>query len=66
MAGWRFEHTYADLPQLFHTPATPTPVRDPALVALNRPLAATLGLDLEMTRAVRDRLVFVDTPAVAR
>ena len=29
MAGWRLEHTYADLPQLFHSPATPTAVREP-------------------------------------
>ena len=47
MAGWRLEHTYAELPQLFHSPAAPTPVRAPRLVAFNRPLAATLGLDLE-------------------
>jgi uncharacterized protein YdiU (UPF0061 family) len=46
-AGWRLEHTYAELPQLFHSSATPTPVRAPRLVAFNRPLATTLGLDPE-------------------
>ena len=45
MAGWRLEHTYADLPQIFHSPAAPTPVREPRLVAFNRPLAVELGLD---------------------
>ena len=45
MAGWRLEHTYADLPQLFWTPAAPTAVREPRLVAFNRPLAIALGLD---------------------
>src|SRR5688572_770679 len=45
MTGWRFEHTYADLPQLFWTPAAPTAVREPRMVAFNRPLATMLGLD---------------------
>ena len=45
MAGWRLEHTYAELPQLFHSGEKPTRVRAPRLVAFNHPLAATLGLD---------------------
>ncbi|CAN5701767.1 hypothetical protein BH24ACI5_BH24ACI5_23690 [soil metagenome] len=45
MAGWRLEHTYAELPQLFHSAAVPTAVREPRLVAFNRALAATLGLE---------------------
>jgi serine/tyrosine/threonine adenylyltransferase len=45
MAGWRLEHTYAELPRLFHTDVDPTPVREPRLVILNRALAADLGLD---------------------
>src|SRR5688572_14715781 len=45
MAGWRLEHTYAELPPLFYSPAAPTAVREPRLVALNRPLARTLGLE---------------------
>ncbi len=44
MAGWRLEHTYAQLPQLFHSDAAPTRVREPRLVAFNRPLATMLGL----------------------
>jgi serine/tyrosine/threonine adenylyltransferase len=47
MAGWRLEHTYTTLPQLFYSPAAPTPVRSPHLVAFNRPLATMLGLDGE-------------------
>src|SRR6267378_1464147 len=45
MAGWRLEHTYAGLPQIFYAPAAPTPVREPRLLAFNRPLAGLLGLD---------------------
>src|SRR5688572_23058516 len=45
MAGWHLEHTYAELPALFHAPASPTPVREARLIAFNRPLAAALGLE---------------------
>ena len=48
MPGWRLEHTYAELPPLFHTRVAPTPVREPALVVFNRPLARWLGLDPEL------------------
>ena len=44
--GWRLEHSYGrELPGLFHEAVAPTPVAQPRLVILNRPLAATLGLD---------------------
>ena len=55
MSGWRLEHTYADLPALFHARATPTPVRDPQFVVFNTVLAAALGLDVAA----------LDTPAGA-
>jgi uncharacterized protein YdiU (UPF0061 family) len=45
MEGWRLEHTYATLPQLFYAPAVPVPVREPRLVAFNMELASTLGID---------------------
>ena len=45
MPGWRLEHTYTDLPRLFSSDAAPTAVRQPGLVAFNRPLAVTLGLE---------------------
>src|SRR3954469_710016 len=44
-AGWKLEHSYAQLPALFHTAVNPTPVSAPRLVMLNRPLAMSLGLD---------------------
>jgi uncharacterized protein YdiU (UPF0061 family) len=47
MTGWHLEHSYATLPALFHAPVAPTPVREPRLVAFNRPLAAALGLDAD-------------------
>ena len=47
MAGWRLEHTYSELPQLFYSDAASTPVREPRLVAFNRPLATMLGLEPE-------------------
>jgi len=46
-AGWRLEHSYAQLPGLFHTAIAPTPVRAPRLVVLNRRLAESLGLAAE-------------------
>ena len=46
-AGWRFEHSYARLPGLFHERVNPTPVPEPKLVVLNRPLAEFLGLNVD-------------------
>ena len=43
-AGWRFDNTYARLPQQFHIQTTPTPVRLPELVVFNRSLAEGMGL----------------------
>src|SRR5215212_11610521 len=45
MSGWRLEHTYASLPELFYSPAVPTRVREPRLTVFNRTLAVALGLD---------------------
>ena len=42
-----FDNSYARLPEGFFTRTRPTPVRDPKLVALNRPLAERLGLDAD-------------------
>ncbi len=43
----RFDNSYARLPEGFFTRTAPTPVRDPQLVGLNRPLAERLGLDAD-------------------
>ena len=44
-AGWRFDNSYARLPEPLHSAAMPTAVRAPALVIVNEPLATDLGLD---------------------
>lgn len=43
--GWDFDNSYACLPKAFHHRVKPTPVADPKVVLLNRPLAQSLGLD---------------------
>src|SRR5215213_1515150 len=58
MAGWRLEHTYAELPPLFYAPAPPTAVREPHLAAFNRPLAALLGLDPDALEGPEGAAVF--------
>ena len=44
--GWRFDTTYARLPEAFFAPAAPARVKAPRVVVLNHELAADLGLDL--------------------
>jgi len=45
--GWCLEHTYAQLPEIFHAPAQPVPVSRPGWVMWNRTLAESLGLNPE-------------------
>lgn len=40
-----FDNTYARLPERFYARVQPTAVREPRVVAVNRPLAALLGVD---------------------
>jgi uncharacterized protein YdiU (UPF0061 family) len=47
MAGWRLEHTYAELPELFYSPASPASVIAPRLVVFNKLLATQLGLEAD-------------------
>jgi uncharacterized protein YdiU (UPF0061 family) len=49
-AGWRFDNSYARLPEPLFSRDRPTPVRDPALVVVNAPLAVELGLDPAVLR----------------
>ena len=58
MPGWRLEHTYTLLPQIFFADARPTPVREPRLVIFNRALAATLGLDADALDSARGAEIF--------
>ncbi len=46
--GIRFGQSYASLPDAFHSRTAPTPVPEPRLIHLNRPLAESLGLDPEL------------------
>jgi uncharacterized protein YdiU (UPF0061 family) len=58
MAGWRLEHTYTELPQLFYAPEVPTAVRTPGLVVFNRPLAAMLGLEPDALEGAEGAAIF--------
>ncbi|GIO44174.1 protein adenylyltransferase SelO [Paenibacillus apis] len=50
-AGWRLEHSYAELPSIFFTRQEPQPVRAPGLVLLNAELAEELGLRTDELRS---------------
>jgi uncharacterized protein YdiU (UPF0061 family) len=68
MAGWRLEHTYTGLPQLFYSDATPTPVPAPHIVVFNNSLATMLGLDPETLHSTEGARIFAGNalPAGAR
>ncbi len=40
-----FDNSYATLPDTFYARVNPRPVKAPSLIALNKPLARTLGMD---------------------
>ncbi|QJD85565.1 protein adenylyltransferase SelO [Cohnella herbarum] len=46
-AGWNWDNSYARLPESLFTRLDPTPVRAPRLIALNEPLAISLGLNVQ-------------------
>ena len=56
--GWRLEHSYAQLPAIFHVAVAPTPVMAPRLVVLNRPLATSLGLDADALQSDEGAAIF--------
>ena len=43
--AWRFDHSYARLPDTLFAPARPARAREPKLVMFNHALAGSLGLD---------------------
>lgn len=45
-AGWRFDNSYARLPEAFFSRLRPVRVREPRMVLLDRPLADFLGLNV--------------------
>jgi uncharacterized protein YdiU (UPF0061 family) len=57
-AGWRLEHSYTELPQLFYSDAKSTPVPDPRIVVFNIPLATMLGLDPEVLNSPEGARIF--------
>jgi uncharacterized protein YdiU (UPF0061 family) len=44
---FRFDNSYTRLPDPFYSRVRPMPVASPGLVIINRPLAASLGIDLD-------------------
>jgi uncharacterized protein YdiU (UPF0061 family) len=50
-AGWRFDNSYARLPEELFLPQNPEPVAKPAMVVLNRALAESMGLDADALEA---------------
>jgi uncharacterized protein YdiU (UPF0061 family) len=43
--GWKFDNSYARLPEAFYVRLNPVPVRTPQLAVFNAPLAQLLGLN---------------------
>lgn len=44
--GWKLDNSYIQLPEKFFSMQNPTPVPSPQLVILNKPLAKSLGMDI--------------------
>ena len=47
--GWKFDNTYTGLPESMLTKLSPTPVKSPELVIINKDLSKELGLDFSKT-----------------
>ncbi len=45
--GWNLDNSYARLPKIFFSILNPNPVTAPKLIILNKPLAISLGLNVE-------------------
>ena len=56
--GWRWDNSYARLPQIFHQNAMPQPVAQSEPVVLNHALAIALGLDVGANGAGDDSGIF--------
>ncbi|MER2512171.1 MAG: protein adenylyltransferase SelO [Nitrosomonas ureae] len=56
--GWRFDNSYARLPDYFYAQLSPVPVRAPQTVIVNHALAASLGLDIGVLTAEEAALLF--------
>lgn len=56
--GWNFDNSYARLPERFYTKQDPKPVSLPKLVILNKSLAESLGLDINLLQGQEGAEVF--------
>ncbi len=57
-AGWRLEHSYASLPELFHVRVNPTSMPSPRMVIFNDSLAESLGLNADLLREQESAAIF--------
>lgn len=57
-AGWRFDHSYKRLPEVFYSEANPVAVREPGLAIFNRALARSLGLDADRLDSSEGAAIF--------
>ena len=46
--GWRFDNSYARLPEMMLSRIAPVPVKAPKLIIVNNTLAKELGLDFSI------------------
>jgi uncharacterized protein YdiU (UPF0061 family) len=56
--GWHLDSSYARLPKMFFKAQHPNEVRSPELIILNRPLAESLGLNVNMLETKEETEVF--------
>ena len=56
--GWRFDNSYARLPQSLYAQLHPVPVRAPRVVIVNHALAESLGLDFRTLPEAEAALLF--------
>ncbi len=57
-AGWRLEHSYAGLPELFHVRVNPTSFPTPRMVIFNDSLAESLGLNAALLGQSESAAIF--------
>ncbi|MFM9281153.1 protein adenylyltransferase SelO [Paenibacillus jiagnxiensis] len=57
-AGWNFDNSYVELPQLFYSRLQPDSVRSPKLIAFNHSLAESLGLHAQALQNEEGAAIF--------
>ncbi|GAB6060327.1 protein adenylyltransferase SelO [Desulfonatronum parangueonense] len=57
-SGWKFDNSYARLPETLFVRLNPVPVRDSRLIIFNRPLAEFLGLDADTLSGAKGAEIF--------